>query len=57
MPRTICTGVMMKPQGRPHQPSTAEQTIPRSCLGRAHERQEILGRLDHDVTTKADQTQ
>ena len=54
--RPIWTGVMSRPHGNPHQPSTAENSALPSCARTPHERHETRGVLRQLVIRSADHT-
>ena len=51
------TGVRISPQGKPHQPSTAEPSVALSIAFLPHETHDTCGELFHVVITSADQTE
>jgi len=54
--RTIWTGVMSSPQGKPHHPRSSENAVSPSARFVAHELQQTAGLLDQEVKATADQT-
>jgi hypothetical protein len=51
-----CTGVIISPHGKPHQPATSDMTVSPTLLLMPHDLQEIWGLLLYEVMTRADQT-